>query len=80
MTLMTLDEFEKLLVEIQNNTFQAKILQAVYTLAKHVTTLGDAIVEVQNKLNQLITEMNELKEKQKEKEINEQESEEKEEE
>lgn len=76
---MTLDEFEKLLVEIQNNTFQAKVLQAVYTLAKHVTVLGDAITEVQNKLNQIIIEMNELKEKQKEREINEQESEEKEE-
>lgn len=63
---MQLDEFEKLLINIQNNTFQTKILQAVFTLAKEVNEIKNAVFTIQNKVNDIITEVNEFKEKERE--------------
>lgn len=65
---MTLEEFESTLMQIQSNLPQTKTLNALYTLAKHVTNLSNAVVEIQNKLNQIIIEVNQLKEKEKERE------------
>ena len=60
---MTLDEFEKTLMQIQNGLPQIKTINAVYTLAKYVTNLSNAIVDIQNKLNQIIIEVNDLRER-----------------
>ena len=65
---MTLEEFESTLMQIQSNLPQTKTLNALYTLAKYVTNLSNAIVDVQDKLNQIIIEVNQLKEKEKERE------------
>lgn len=65
---MTLDEFEQILAQIQNNSTENKTLRAMFTLAKYVTNLSDAVVTLQNKVNQMIIEVNEMKAKAEEKE------------
>lgn len=60
---MNLDEFEKILIDIQNNTNQTKILQAMMALARDIQAIKDALSLSHNKINELVTEVNALKEK-----------------
>lgn len=59
---MNLDEFEKSLVQIQNNSYENKVLQSIYSLAKVIVSIEDALSKAQNKMNEMIIEINALRE------------------
>ena len=60
---MNLDDFEKMLVDIQNNTSEAKILNSIMILAKELAAVEKALVTTQDKINQMIVEINATKER-----------------
>lgn len=59
---MQLEEVEKLLNDIQNSTFQNKILNVIMSIYKDINVLREMGMGLQNKLNEIIIEVNEQRE------------------
>ena len=59
---MQLEEVQNMLVEIQNSTFQTKILNIIMGIYQDINALKEAITNLQNKLNEVIIDTNETKE------------------
>lgn len=59
---MQLEEIQNMLVEIQNSTFQTKILNIIMGIYQDINALKEAITNLQNKLNEVIIDTNETKE------------------
>ena len=59
---MQLEEIQNMLVEIQNSTFQTKILNVIMGIYQDINALKEAITNLQNKLNEVIIDTNETKE------------------
>lgn len=58
---MDIQEFQKKLIEIQNNTVETRILQAILITAEESEKVAKAVSVVQNKINEIIVELNDLK-------------------
>ena len=63
---MNLEDFEKMLVDIQNNINEVKILNSVMMLAKELTAVEKALSLIQDKINEMIVEINALKQQRQE--------------
>lgn len=55
---MTIEEMRDHLTKIQNESFQTKILNAILTCYAETKNQEQAIVEMQNKINEIISILN----------------------
>ena len=55
---MQLEEIQNTLTDIQNSTFEHKILDLIYKLYQEQDSIKDALAEMQNRLNDTIIEVN----------------------
>ena len=55
---MQLEEIQNTLTDIQNSTFEHKILDLIYKLCQEQNSIKDALAEMQNRLNDTIIEVN----------------------
>lgn len=60
---MDIQEFQKKLINIQNETVETKILQAILITAEESQKIAKAVSVIQNKINEMIVEINDLKER-----------------
>lgn len=55
---MTIDDMVKHLTNIQNQTFETKILNSILTCFAEIKNIEERLVETQNKVNELIAFLN----------------------
>lgn len=70
---MQLEEVKTMLTDLQNSTFEGRILNILFNFYQEQNSIKEALVELQNRLNDTIIEVNALliKEEQKEEKNNE---------
>lgn len=64
---MQLEEFQKILNDIQSSTFQNKILTLLLNMFNEQDNIKRVLAEHQDKINSMITEINAFLEEEKEK-------------
>ena len=57
---MQLEEVKKMLADLQNSTFESRILNILFNFYQEQNSIKDALVQLQNKLNDTIIEVNAL--------------------
>ena len=56
------EDIKDLLLKAQQQTFQHKMMNIIYTLGEELAAQGNAIVKLQDKMNQIINELNQQEE------------------
>lgn len=64
---MNIEEVQKILQDIQNSTFETKILSLILNLYQEQNKIKEVLNEYQGKINDIIIEVNALIEQEKEK-------------
>lgn len=69
---MQLEEVKTMLTDLQNSTFEGRVLNILFSFYQEQNSIKEALVELQNRLNDTIIEVNALltKEEQKEEKNN----------